>query len=77
MTTQEKLKNAGIHHADCEIFERMSILATEAYAERLPRDLTETEAWEEKLKYREGYVDAMIDVTLAMNNRKINLRRSG
>ena len=77
MTTQEKLKAAGIHPDDCQIFERLSILACEAYVETLPKTLTYDEIWEEKLKYRNAYIDAMIDVTLAMNNKKINLRRSG
>ena len=77
MTTEEKLKAAGVHPDDCQVFERLSILATEAYSQTLPKDLTDEEVWEEKLKYRNAYVDAMIDVTVAMNNKKINLRRSG
>jgi hypothetical protein len=76
MTTEEKLKKVGIHPQDCEVFERMSILAAEAYSVNLPKDLSYDEVWEEKLKYRNAYVDAMIDLTLIMNDKKVDLRRS-
>jgi hypothetical protein len=51
------------------------MLAAEQFGLTLPPETEEELLWEEKLKYREAYVDAMIDMTLAINEGKINTRR--
>ncbi len=61
MTTKEKLERANIHVEDRDTIENLSLLATEVFAKTLPGDLTDDQIWDEKVKYRAGYVDAMID----------------
>lgn len=73
MTTKEKLEKANIHVEDRDTIESLSLLATEVFAKTLPNDLTEEEIWDEKVKYRAGYVDAMIDQ--AHVNNGIGLKR--
>ena len=73
MTTKEKLEKANIHIDDHETIERLSLLACEVFARTLPEDMDPEKIWDEKLKYRAGYVDAMIDMAHVKNG--IGLKR--
>jgi hypothetical protein len=70
MTSEEKLRQAGLDADERDNILNMARSSAEIFAHTLPvHQMTEDELWDRKLDYHNGYIDAMADaMSLVLNN---------